>query len=286
MEAPDIFDTPPPYQAQSNSIYLPDMYMSDWPSSYYGRSRRIDLAKFYHDILKATSDELETTDECEDPCSSSVSSNDEDEQAVQVDHISETVSEPVNKKTVTFSADPPVIHEYEPEYEDQTTYSYKDHSLFDDGWPGRTKSAMNSTSFMDFKSKIEAKLGAINDPTLVSQLDTCIENVDEGSLLCNRPESSLYSGYRSKKSPSVKRLSLRPIPNSNMEKPSSMMESLSPPNSCTDSPLPTPEDTEIVIPDLSTVDLNRSVSPTNSSNGRWLKTLSKIRRSSITLKSK
>jgi hypothetical protein len=279
MQTQDIFDPPPPYQPHSDDIYLPDMDMNAWPSSYYGRTRRIDLAKFYHDILKASGNEL--TNHCEDQCSSS-SSSDEEEQVI-TDQVSATSKQDncMNKKSVTFSVDPPIVHEYESEYDNQPIHSYKDHSLFDDGWPGRTKSAMNSTGFMDFKSKIEAKLGAINDPSLVSQLDTCNENVDESSLLYNR-------GYRGKKSPSVKRLSLRPIPNCNMiEEPSLMMDSPSPSNSYTDSPLTTPSDTH-AIPNLPTVDLDHSASSSTKppNGGRWLKTLSRIRRSSIILKSK
>jgi hypothetical protein len=260
MQTPDIFDAPPPYQIHSDSIYLPDMDMSAWPSSYYGRTRRIDLAKFYHDILKASSN----NELVEDPCSSSSSSCDEDEQ-VTIDQPSTTIStDCMNKqKRVTFSIDPPSIHEYEPEYDNLPTHSYKDYSLFDDGWPGRTKSAMNSTGFIDFKSKIEAKLGAINDPSLVSQLDTCNENIHESSLLYNQPE------YRRKKSSSVKRLSLRPIPNCHMN-PSLRIDN--------DSPI-TPKD-------IPAVDLNQSSPLTKPSGGRWLKTLSRIRSSSITLKSK
>ncbi|KAI8066236.1 uncharacterized protein B0P05DRAFT_553498 [Gilbertella persicaria] len=44
--------------------------------------------------------------------------------------------------------------------------------LLDEGWPGRAKLAESSDGFMDFKSKIEARLSAVNDPSLVSQLQT------------------------------------------------------------------------------------------------------------------
>lgn len=295
----DLFDTPPPYQEQADGIYLPDMDLNAWPSSYYGRTRRIDLAKFYHDILKASSpaavastqDEPDEQDHQRINRSSSSSSNssssssssesdttsDADSNSLlqqfdQWDHIGdEFLTRP--KKQVRFTSDPPEVFEYEPEY--PLPLIHKDHSLFDDGWPGRTKTAMKSSGFIDFKSKIEAKLGAINDPSLISQLDSSNANVDESTLLYNQENSPLYRGYyRNRKSPLVKKLNLRPIPN----EPTLVLDaSPSPSNSYIDSPA-TPKDGHH-LPILS---MGESISTTSSSSSasvssRWLKTLSRIR---------
>lgn len=290
----DLFDTPPPYQEQADGIYLPDMDLSAWPSSYYGRTRRIDLAKFYHDILKASSPAASTQDEQDhqrinrssSSSSNSSSSSDSDtsdadsnsllQQFDQWDHIGDGLSARP-KKQVRFTSDPPQVFEYEPEY--PLPQIHKDHSLFDDGWPGRTKTAMKSSGFIDFKSKIEAKLGAINDPSLISQLDSSNANVDESTLLYNQENSPLYRGYyRNRKSPLVKKLNLRPIPN----EPSLVLDtSPSPSNSYADSPA-TPKDGH----HLPTLAMGESVSTASSSSSnasvsnRWLKTLSRIRNSS------
>lgn len=215
-----------------------------WPSSYYGRTRRIDLEKFYHDVLKASNDE-----------SSNNSSSDEDELSVtnRSFRTSSSGNTTITKK-VTFCTKPPVVFEYEPEYEQEDIT--KTHELFDDGWPGRTKTAMNSTGFIDFKSKIEAKLGAINDPSLISQLDT----------LCNK--EPVYCGYRNRKSPLVQKLNLRPIPNEKPQ-PNLMDDTPSPSSSYTDSPL-TPGDGHAIEPSI--------LSPGGS---KWLnRTLSRIRNNS------
>ncbi|KAF1801070.1 hypothetical protein FB192DRAFT_1383845 [Mucor lusitanicus] len=138
---------------------------------------------------------------------------------------------------------------------------------------------MKSSGFIDFKSKIEAKLGAINDPSLISQLDSSNANVDESTLLYNQENSPLYRGYyRNRKSPLVKKLNLRPIPN----EPSLVLDtSPSPSNSYADSPA-TPKDGH----HLPTLAMGESVSTASSSSSnasvsnRWLKTLSRIRNSS------
>lgn len=294
----DLFDTPPPYQEQADGIYLPDMDLNAWPSSYYGRTRRIDLAKFYHDILKAsgpdavaasTQDQTDGQDHQRINRSSSSSSNssssDSDasdaesssllQQFDQWDLIGDRLSTKP-KKQVRFTADPPQVFEYEPEY--PLPLISKDHSLFDDGWPGRTKTAMKSSGFIDFKSKIEAKLGAINDPSLISQLDSSNANVDESRLLYNQENSPLYRGYyRNRKSPLVKKLNLRPIPN----EPTLVLDaSPSPSNSYIDSPA-TPRDGH----HLPMLAMGESISTASSSSNasasnRWLKTLSRIRNSS------
>ncbi|GAN04591.1 hypothetical protein MAM1_0068c04052 [Mucor ambiguus] len=298
----DLFDTPPPYQEQADGIYLPDMDLSAWPSSYYGRTRRIDLAKFYHDILKAsgpaavaaaTSGQTDEQDHQRINRSSSSSSNsssdssssDSDtsdadsnsllQQFDKWDHIGNGLSTKP-KKQVRFTSDAPQVFEYEPEY--PLPQIHKDHSLFDDGWPGRTKTAMKSSGFIDFKSKIEAKLGAINDPSLISQLDSSNANVDESTLLYNQENSPLYRGYyRNRKSPLVKKLNLRPIPN----EPTLVLDtSPSPSNSYIDSPA-TPKDGH----HLPMLAMGESISTASSSSNvsvssRWLKTLSRIRSSS------
>lgn len=288
----NLFDSPPPYQTQADGIYLPDMDLNAWPSSYYGRTRRIDLAKFYHDILKASSPDVGALTEqqqaedhqCINSGSSSTSSDTSDEeespllqQFDQWDHIGDklTAAATKQKKQVRFSLDPPMVFEYEPEY--PLPLTNKDHSLFDDGWPGRTKTAMKSSGFIDFKSKIEAKLGAVNDPSLISQLDSSNANVDESTLLYNQEDSPLYRGYyRNRKSPLVQKLNLRPIPN----EPSLILDtSPSPSNSYTDSPV-TPKDNH----HLPLLSMGESISTTssssNSSTNRWLKTLSRIRNNS------
>lgn len=218
---------------------ITNMDSSAWPSSYYGRTRRIDLEQFYKDILRASAP---TT---------------------------------ITKKKVTFSPDPPTVHEYEPEYDllPRVTSS----KLFDDGWPGRAKKAMASTEFMDFKSKIEAKLGAINDPSLLVQLQ------DKDNEIIHQ-ENRGY--YRHRKSPLVQKLNLRPIPNPIMNEPSLIMDTPSPSSSYTDSPL-TPKDNH-AIPTLPIMgDLNQSVSSSSSNstasssllspNGsvRWFKSLTR-----------
>lgn len=69
---------------------------SAWPSRYYGKTRHIDLEKIYHDIVTQS-------------------------------------SQPSDKKTqrqVSFSNDAPIVHEYEPEYDeddhDQENANYDD----------------------------------------------------------------------------------------------------------------------------------------------------------------
>jgi hypothetical protein len=224
---------------------ITNMDSSAWPSSYYGRTRRIDLEKFYQEITKASQ-----------PC----------------------------KKRVTFSPDPPKVHEYEAEYD--ITIKPTNSKLFDDGWPGRTKKAMASTEFMDFKSKIEAKLGAINDASLLVQLD---KNNNEMIDFSNQ-ENRGY--YRHRKSPLVQKLKLRPIPNPIME-PNLILDTPSPSSSYTDSPL-TPRDNH-ALPIMGDY-LNQSISSSSSNstasssllspNGsvRWLKSLTRMK--SVSSKSK
>ncbi|CAO3691257.1 unnamed protein product [Rhizopus stolonifer] len=118
-------------------------------------------------------------------------------------------------RRVSFSVDPPVVHEYDAEPKEPIAF-------FNEGWCGRAQEAMNSSGFMDFKSKIEAKLSAINNPSLMSQLD---QHTQPGSR------------YKYRKSPLVEPLSLCPevneLENNN--------ESMSPNN---DSPvITTPSDT-------------------------------------------
>ncbi|KAI8975710.1 hypothetical protein BDF20DRAFT_837076 [Mycotypha africana] len=235
-----LFPPPPPYDAHGNEIYLSEMDSNAWPSSYYGRTRRIDLAKFYFDILKASSDEIDKVNhqqqqQCDDLCSSS---SDEEEQI-------SIIQKPKSVKKVTFSKEPPTIFEYEPEYDktatmlytssnnmtyNHTPVSYKNNSLFDEGWPGRTKKAMNSAGFIDFKSKIEAKLGAVNDPALLLALDKNNETIlklaedkddNDDKVICSttmvdRELSQDSRGYyRHRKSPLVQSLNLQPILNTN-----------------------------------------------------------------------
>ncbi|KAG1147635.1 hypothetical protein G6F37_003900 [Rhizopus arrhizus] len=107
--------------------------------------------------------------------------------------IHPTQTKRTSTRQVSFSLDPPLIYEYEPEY-DQPMPSV---SFFDEGWPGRAKKAMDSTGFIDFKSKIEAKLSAINHPVLMSQLES--DQSVQPSLLSSR--------YRGRKSPLVEPLS-------------------------------------------------------------------------------
>lgn len=67
---------------------------SAWPSRYYGKTRHIDLEKIYHDIV-AQSSSSQTTD----------------------------------KKThrqVSFSNDAPIVHEYEPEYDEDDEDNHYD----------------------------------------------------------------------------------------------------------------------------------------------------------------
>jgi hypothetical protein len=179
-----FLDPPPPYRAHSNSAY----YLSDndsWPSSYYRNSPRVDLAKFYHDILEASA--------------GNNSNNSSDEH--NISECSQEVTNPNRDRRVTFSEEAPQVFEYEAEY-DTPKQSVHGRSL-DDGWPGRAKSAMKSSAFIDFKSKIEAKLSAVNDD---SELISEIKNMDYQN-------GGGY--YRYRKSPLVQRLSLRPIPNQN-----------------------------------------------------------------------
>ncbi|KAI9247635.1 hypothetical protein BY458DRAFT_527089 [Sporodiniella umbellata] len=96
-------------------------------------------------------------------------------------------------KKVTFSSQPPTVYEYEAESEYREPIA---HTFFNEGWCGRAKEAMSTTGFMDFKSKIEAQLGAINHPSLMSQLD-------------QQPPGLLFtSHYKNRKSPLVQPLSL------------------------------------------------------------------------------
>lgn len=110
--------------------------------------------------------------------------------------IHPTQTKRTSSRQVSFSLDPPLIYEYEPEH-DQPMPSV---SFFDEGWPGRAKKAMDSTGFIDFKSKIEAKLSAINHPGLMSQLES--DRSVQPSLLSSR--------YRDRKSPLVEPLSFCP----------------------------------------------------------------------------
>lgn len=254
---------PPPYKRHADSIYLSDMDSNAWPSSYYGRTRRIDLAKFYHDILKASSNDNEDdVDQCND------SSSDEEGSQISQPGTTSTANNTIiitgtenQKKHVRFSTEPPMIYEYEAEFDEPVTTN---NTLFDDGWPGRTKKAMNSTGFIDFKSKIEAKLGAINDPSLISELET---DVQEPSLL--------YRGYyRDRKSPLVQKLNLRPIPN---HQPSLIIESPSPSNSFTDSPL-TPKDGSPLFNEPSVPNYPNTTTVLTPGGSKWLnRTLSRIR---------
>jgi hypothetical protein len=313
MQNDILIDSPPPYQLQADGIYLPEMDSNAWPSSYYGRTRRIDLAKFYHDILKAS------TNEEDQECIGFIDSSSDEEEQQQLNQnntisvtttnngingTSATAMAENNKhkkvdKKVRFSEEAPMIYEYEPEYDELTTETKKKAnlggvSLFDEGWPGRTKVAMKSDGFMDFKAKIEAQLGAINDPSLISQLDSSNESIDESTLMCNQEESPLYRGYyRHRKSPLVEKLNLRPIPNAKQEEsrqqqeqPSLVMDDTpSPSNSYTDSPI-TPKDNYTILPPLVNEPSISSTSSTTSSilspgGSKWLnRTLSKLRSNS------
>lgn len=328
---------PPPYQVLADDMYNTpsEMDTTAWPSSYYGRSKRIDLAKFYQDILKASTNT--TAEECNGFIDSS---SDEDEQQTLVQNNTISVTPTHNgmhgktnvtlstmvkndknssnkKKRVRFTDQAPIVHEYEPEYdelEDTTTTTKKASSggggvsLFDEGWPGRTKVAMKSDGFMDFKSKIEAKLGAINDPSLIYQLDSSNSSVNQGSLLFNcqaqdgeqteEGSSNSYRGYyRHRKSPLVKKLNLKPIPNSSKlveeeeekptvvaVKPPSLMNDIpSPSNSYTDSPITPKDNTICTIPPIASISSTSSTSSTGGGGSKWLnRTLSKLKRSNST----
>lgn len=255
---PHPLPSPPPYKEN----YSPNMDSNAWPSSYYGRTRRIDLAKFYQNILKESNnnDDHQYNNSLSSGSSSSSEEEEEfEEEYDQSNQISQdcTTADNQNKakkhKKVRFSKEPPTVFEYEAEYDDKPTSSI----LFDDGWPGRTKAAMKSTGFIDFKSKIEAKLGAINDPELISQLDTMVQ------------EPPSYRGYyRDRKSPLVKKLNLRPIPND---------DSIPSPTHSDYSPI-TPRDG---LP-LSSVEPSNSTTSTLTPGGsKWLnRTLSRIRNNS------
>lgn len=259
MQQEMMMDSPPPYELEENGLYLSGMDLNAWPSSYYGRTRRIDLAKFYHDILKASTshDDEDHDDQCSED---STASSDDEEEAINQNNLVGVTSLPTNsnkKKTVTFTDEAPTVYEYEPEYDLVHHNKSSNNLMFDDGWPGRTKMAMKSTGFIDFKSKIEAKLGAINDPSLISELD-------------KEDQIPLYRGYyRHRKSPLVNKLNLRPIPNN---QPSLLLDNLpSPSNSYTDSPM-TPRDIQ-TIPFID--------EPSTSTGSKWLnRTLSRIRSTS------
>ncbi|KAF7724584.1 hypothetical protein EC973_000892 [Apophysomyces ossiformis] len=63
-----------------------------WPSTYYGRTRRIDLAKFYQDVLLASEQPREP-----------------------LKKKSSIKRRPTNGRRVSFATGPPIVHEYEAE---------------------------------------------------------------------------------------------------------------------------------------------------------------------------
>ncbi|KAI8379538.1 uncharacterized protein BYT42DRAFT_569111 [Radiomyces spectabilis] len=99
----------------ATSIERSENDSSAWPSSYYGLTRRIDLAKLYHDILLATQ--------------------------------TKPVFKPTRKchaRRVSFSTDPPTVHEYEPE-NDGHPFARLDRLLME-CWPGRQTAPERSPS--------------------------------------------------------------------------------------------------------------------------------------------
>lgn len=128
---------------------------------------------------------------------------------VKLQHNTNKVSLPIDnpqeetiaKRKVSFSLDPPTVHEYEPEYD--ALPEIKSACFFDDGWPGRAKQAMTSDSFMDFKARIEAKLSATNSSSLMIELNQSSNSSSSSPLLSN-------SLYKHKKNPLVQSLELCP----------------------------------------------------------------------------
>ncbi|KAI8882656.1 hypothetical protein K501DRAFT_295147 [Backusella circina FSU 941] len=250
-------------QTVSYSIYPSDN--EAWPSSYYRQAPRIDLAKFYQDILKKSTQEQDQIQ----PKNSTKKSN-------------KKLKSKKNKKRarkVTFSTEPPQIYEYEPEYDHVDAPSDAAVGFMSEGWPGRAKDAMNTSSFIDFKSKIEAKLCAANDASLVTELNNSMKEQESRGF------------YRHRKSPLVQKLNLRPIPNENFDVPSLVMDTTpSPSSSYCDSP-GTPMDgyslpiLENFSQYVSISSSSTSSSSTCSSNGTlksparvaWLKTFSLLR---------
>ncbi|KAI8978579.1 hypothetical protein BDB01DRAFT_837220 [Pilobolus umbonatus] len=151
------------------------------------------------------------------------------------------------QKKVTFDLTP-TVYEYEPEYDTvQPT-----NTLMIEGWPGKTKDAMKSVGFIDFKSKIEAKLSALNDADLISQL----EQNDQD------PPTSIFERR-------FPRLNLIPVSTAGNETPGLLPDNTpSPSNSVTDTPS-TPKDDQPVH----TMD-------------RFIKAFSKIKRSASFIKTR
>ncbi|ORZ00439.1 hypothetical protein BCR43DRAFT_560938 [Syncephalastrum racemosum] len=73
-----------------------DVDPTAWPSSYYGRTRRIDLAKLYRDTLIASQQQAGQEGACK------------------------RHSKP--RRAVSFAAGPPTVHEYESEEQDETLH--------------------------------------------------------------------------------------------------------------------------------------------------------------------
>jgi hypothetical protein len=253
---------------QTVSIYTSDR--EAWPSSYYRQAPRIDLAKFYQDILKMSIQEQEQ--EQIQPKNSSDNNN----------KLKTKKSKKRRARKVTFSTEPPQVYEYEPEYDDDAP-SETAVGFMSEGWPGRTKDAMNTSSFIDFKSKIEAKLGAVNDSSLMTELNNSIKEQESRGF------------YRHRKSPLVQKLNLRPIPNENFDVPSLVMDTTpSPSSSLCDSPgtpmdgyaFPTLEDFSQSASISSSSSTSTSSSTSSSSSigtlksparAAWLKTFSILR---------
>ncbi|KAI8352488.1 hypothetical protein BD560DRAFT_408781 [Blakeslea trispora] len=234
----DLLDPPPPYEAHAdNTLCTPDTNFAAWPSDYYRKTRRIDLEQFYHEVLQASihhTEELHINHprqrNSSDSCSSATTDDDSIEHTI--------LSKP---KQVTFCPNPPVVHEYEPEYDTTDNVIQKPTGFkFDEGWPGRAKIAIKSSGFLDFKSKIEARLSAVNDASVMSQI-----NASTADLNNHRPPSVLVN-YHPKGF-----LDFRSV--------------LSPTDYQQDSPEPTQ-------------DRHYSLSSNTTSN-KWLDTLSKLKKS-------
>ncbi|KAI8366459.1 hypothetical protein EDC96DRAFT_508158 [Choanephora cucurbitarum] len=178
----DLIDPPPPYEAYAESPFCAsDTNFSAWPSDYYRKTRRIDLEQFYHDVLQASIQQ--TSEDISYPRNSSDS------------YSSATTDESISyskPKQVTFCPNPPVVYEYEPEYDDtdnidsdviQKPTGFK----FDEGWPGRAKRASTSSGFLDFKSKIEAQLSAVNDASVMSQINANTADLNHSPPLTTLP---------------------------------------------------------------------------------------------------
>ncbi|KAG0189357.1 hypothetical protein DFQ28_003525 [Apophysomyces sp. BC1034] len=67
-----------------------------WPSTYYGKTRRIDLAKFYQDVLLASQQQPTTP---------------------PLKKKSSIKRRPTNGRRVSFANGPPTVHEYEAEHD-------------------------------------------------------------------------------------------------------------------------------------------------------------------------